>query len=506
MPVMDDKELFIIRRDISSGQNNRVHGSNLKDTEATVLTNVDLGTPGQRAKRPGLTLLEDVSNNVGLGLFGFEPDGGTNILVAVEGTNLRTSPISSGFTIRKSDFTTGLLTSIIKVGESGIGDVFVVGNGTDNWFRFDPADLSNPQDLGNTNTAPPHSIVGLYYRNRFWVMKSNNLYWSDAFDDDYSGAFDRTVNFYRMPVGTERSLIGLREEGIVALGQDAIWGINPSGTPAATDLPQKILDIGCSNGRTAVQVGDDILFLATDGIRGVFRSQQDKLQSGSSYPLSYLLKSEFESINWAQISKACSIYFDNKYFFSVAVDSSSSNNEVWVYFPASQGWMIISGWNVASWAKIKVNGEERLYAIDSTDGKVYRAWYGFSDNSVAIDYEEEGRKEDFGQPLVKKVGGTLKVRAKSSGDYDLSIYISVDDQGYQLMGTMNLKGNSPTLPFTLPVTLASDNTVESVVHIDSLGEFYQLRVKITHNALNGSDDIIIYETNIVTHQTSYQSE
>lgn len=502
----DDKELLVIRRDYSGGQNNRGHGSNIGDTQATVLTNVDLSVPGQRSKRHGLTLVEDLGNDVGLGLFGFEPDGGTNILVAVEGSNLKTWPASGSFTTRKTDFTSGIIPIILKIGESGIGDVFVVGNGTDNWFRFDPADLSNPQDLGNTNNSPPRSNVALYFRNRLFILSDNNLYWADAFDDDYSGAFDRTTNFYRVPVGTERALIGVRDTGIVVLGQDQIWGINPSITPAATDKPEKILDIGCMANRTAVQVGDDVYFLAPDGVRGVFRTQQDKLQLGASYPLSYVLKEEFDSLNWAQISKSCAVYFENKYFISLPVNGSSTNNQVWVYFPASQGWVVISGWNVGAWAKLKVDGEERLYAIDSTDGKVYRALSGFSDNGTAINYVEESRKEDMGQPLRKKVGGVVKVRAFSSGDYDIDVYASIDDQEYQLLGTLGLAGDAPTLPVSLPFSLANSSIVEDSFHLDTLGEWYQIRLKLVHDDLNGSDEIVIFETSIITYLTEFQHE
>ena len=504
--ILDDKEVFVVRRDLSAGQNDRVHGSNIADNQATNLKNADLSVPSQRSKRPGQTLVQNISSNAGLGLLGFNPDGGTTLLVAVEGTTLWTYPFSGTFTSRKTNFTTSLLSTLIKVGQSGVGDVFVVSNGTDDWFLFNPASLGSPTDLGNTNTSPPLSTVGVYYRNRLWVLDTNNLYWSDAFPSNYAAAFDRTTNFFRIPVGTERALIGLRTEGIVVLGSDAVWGVNPSTTPAATDLPEKILDIGCANGKTAVQVGDDILFLAPDGVRGVFRSQQDKLQAGSSYPLSYVIKDEVDSLSWAYISKACAVYFDNKYFISVPVDASTYNNEVWVYFPASQGWMVISGWNIAAFATVIVNGQQLLYGIDSTTGNVYKLWTGYSDNGVAIDYIEEGRKEDFAQPLVKKVGGVLKVKALSSGSYNLSISASVDDGSYQLLGTMNLAGNSPTLPVSLPFTLADANIITANFHLDSLGEVYQLRIKIEHNALNGSDAITIYETNVVTYPLTYQSE
>lgn len=500
----DDKELFFIRKDLSGGQNNRFHGSNIGENQATVLYNVDLGTPFQTSKIPGLTLIEDLSNNPGVGLFGFEPDGSNNQLIAMEGTNLRTWPGTGSFTTRKADFTSNLRATIIKVGESGENDVVLISNGTDNVFRMTPA--FGFQDLGDTNTSPPKTKVMTYYRNRVFTLKNNLLSWSDAFPADYSVAFDRTTNAYRIPVGSERAVLGVRDLGIIVIGNEQVWGVNPSATPAATDLPEKILDIGCAAGDTACQVGDDIYFLAYDGVRGVFRTQQDKLQAGASYPLSYPLKDEFATINWSQISKACSVYFDNKYFISLPVNSSTYNNQVWVYYPASQGWMIITGWNVSAWAKMKVNGQERLYAIDSNDGSIYRAWFGFSNNGTAINYQEEGRKEDLGQPLVTKTGGVFKLRALSSGDYDISIYVSIDDQDYTLLGTMNLSSGGASLPVTLPFNLTGVSILKGEFPLDSLGSWYQIRFKIQHNALNGSDEIIFYDRTLTTYADEYQSE
>jgi hypothetical protein len=85
------------------------------------------------------------------------------------------------------------------------------------------------------------------------------------------------------------------------------------------------------------------------------------------------------------------------------------------------------------------------------------------------------------QPLVKKAGGVLKVRALSSADINLKVYASIDDQEYTLLGTMSLAGNAPTLPVALPFTLASGNIVEKSFHLDSFGEWYQIRVKIVYD-------------------------
>jgi hypothetical protein len=361
-------------------------------------------------------------------------------------------------------------------------------------------------DLGNTNTSPPLSEVAAYFRQRVWVYDDDLLYYSTPYPADYSAAFDRTTNNYRVNAGLGRAIIPIRDTGLVVLGQDSVWGINPSVTPAATDKPEKLLEIGCVAGKTAVMVGDDVYYLAPDGVRGLFRTQQDKLQGGASYPLSYALKDEFDSLSWNYISKASAVYFDNKYFISVPVDSSAYNNEVWVYYPASGGWTIITGWSVADWAKLKVNGQELLYYIDSNDGSVYRAWTGYSDNGTAINYLEEGRREDLSQPLVTKSGGELKVRAKSSGNYNLSVSANADEGGYTLLGLMNLTGNTVTLPVTLDFVLSNPNIVEESFHLDGLGSWKNIQIKIQHNDTNGTDDIKVYERSVITFADEYQSE
>lgn len=506
--ALDDNQIFVIRRDTSNGQNNRQNGLVIGEQQSVVLTNIDIGVPGQTRKRPGLTLLENLGATAGTGLFGFEPSDSTNELIATYGGVLEGWPSATTFTAHKSDFVSGTNVKMLKIGESGEDDVLAVYIEGNNWFRM----LTDHtfQDLGSTagtgSDSPPTSIATVFFRNRWWILKKNLLYYSDAFPADYSTAFDTISQNYRIPVGEERALIAIRDEGIVCFGQDAVWSLNPSVTPAATDKAEKLIDYGCSAGNTVVQVGDDIFFLSSDGVRGLFRTLQDKVQAGKSDPISFPLKEEFESINWAQISKACAVYFDNKYFLSLPVDASTSNNEVWVYYPATSGWVVVTGWNVAAWAKIRVDGEERLYAIDSTNGNVYQAWKGFSDNGTAINYLEIGRKEDLGQPLVDKDGGELKIKALSSGDYDLAVYVSADDKEFVSLGTMNLAGNAPALPVSLPFTLADSNVIEGVFHLDSIGPWRQIRWKIQHNDTNGSDEIIIYERSVISYANEYQSE
>jgi len=520
----DDEKLVAAIGDVSGGMNNRFYGADIAGNQVTLLYNADIGVPGQSTKRPGMTLCKDLSNDYGCGALGFEPDGGTNELLVIEDTSLQgcTAPAASGsdtFTEHKANFTADKQTIMIKAGESGEGDVVLVGNGTDNWFRMNQSHTM--QDLGSTagtgNDSPPKSTVATYFRNRVWVVKSNLAYFSDAFPADYSVAFDTATNAFRMPIGTERAIVGLRDQGLILIGSDQVWGLNPSITPdPSADKPEKLLDIGCVANKTVAQVNDDVWFVAPDGLRGVFRTQQDNLQLQKSYPLSYLLKEQYDSLNWSYIHLAQGIFWDNKYFLAVPTGASTYNNEVWVFFPSNMvqagpniivpAAMAITGWNVGAWAKMKYEGEERLFYVDSNDGSVYRAWYGSSDNSTAINYQEETRKNDCGDKMKKKCAGEIEIKAKASGDYDLSIYTATDDGSYSLLGTMNLAGSAPSLPQTLPFTLTGEDVARKKFPIDSLGEWTVLQLKIQHNATSGSDDITIYERNIITYPQEYYSE
>jgi len=291
----------------------------------------------------------------------------------------------------------------------------------------------------------------------------------------------------------------LRDSGIICVGADEIWGINPSVTPAATDKPEKLLGIGSRANDTVIQVGDDIWFFASDGMRGLFRTRQDKVQLGSSYPLSYLLKSRFDVVNWAQITKACAVYFDNKVFLSIATGTSVYNNEVWVFYPSLMidignnirvpATTHITGWNIAKWAKMKVGGEERLYGIDSNDGKVYRIWYGTSDNGTAIEYKEEGRREDFGNPAQHKVGGEYKIKVEG-GAGTVTVSANLDNAGYNQLGSLALALTGVSFPATFPITFTNTNEQTGEWHLDNLEKFIGTKFKIFCNTLNASLKIL----------------
>jgi len=517
----DDSPLFVIRRDVSGGVNSRQHGSQINENQATVLYNVDIGTMGKASKRPGSLIIgDDKGSTTFADLHNYSRQGYTDSLLAYNDINL-IEWVGTGnwASVSASAFTTGQTdVNMLSAKESGLvpDDVILVTNGTDSIKRFhkDSTDVWAVQDLGTATGAsasPPKTTVLAWYGNRIWALKNDLLYFSDAYDSDYSTAFDTVTNSYRIPVGAERGLVATRDTGIIVMGEDAIWGIAPSATPVATDKPEPLItNRGVVSKKAWVDAGDDIYYFSQDGFRALKRTIQDKLQGGVDYPISYYLKDEFARINFGYIDRLRMVYFDNKIF--ITVPTGTSTFDVWVYYPATQSFMVITGWEPREWEKYKVSGEERLYYAQHSDGKVYRAWYGYVDEGTtttagtAISYQEEGRKEDCQSPLVYKNAGEIEIRAIESGDYNVAVYASFDDADYNLLGYINLLGTFITFPTTFPLVFTENAIISKKFHLDSYGRWRTCRIKLLHSATNSSNEISILERSIITFPEIYETE
>ena len=518
----DDKPLFAIKKSMEGGLNTRSESGNLQENQGATLDNVDIGVPGQVTKTLGSVL---IANDKGaksiVALHNYIRQGYNDNLVMLEDTTLWANEAEAAtWTSVKADFTADEDVGIVQVKESGLvpDDVLMVNVGDSNWFRLHKASGGSwaEDDLGSTagtgTDSPPASTVGAWYGNRFWILKNDQFFFSAAYSADYGAAFDTPTDVYRIPVGIERGIVSTRDTGMVIMGRDAIWGLAPSATPAATDKPEPLItNHGVVSKKGFVNAGDDIYYFAQDGFRALKRTLQDKLQAGVSYPLSYGLKDEFELISWAYISRLCMKYFDNKIF--IGVPTGAATFDTWIYFPAFGTFTIKKGWSPRCWATYKVAGEERLYYGKHGDGVVYRAWYGYTDegtttiNGTAQSMVTEYKAENFGQPLIYKNGGEVEVEASTVGGTDtITVEASTDGGNYATLGTLALQSSSaPTLPVDLPFTLTDDYKVRGKYHLEPLGRFRDIQVKLTHSAKN-TEVIKIYSMSIITFQEEYTNE
>lgn len=582
-----------------------------------------------------ITTFNGAVTGSGYGLFGFNPDGGTFELMAMQSGVLSGWPSSGSFINRKGGFTDGIPCKMIKAGQQGQLDVLIINNGVDN-PQVMYQDHTFHDLLTNQFYSMPKTIAMCYYGDRVWTLLKNYLAFSDAFPPTYyptaaqivgnqttytfttgdavkvtidsvitdnislSGCasiadvanainvacggnyasvgifpnpigvlvitsftvgtssivsivdatsmaslipprtivnnlfatdptttngyapFDLVSNAFRVPVGTAMTLIPTRDQGIVAMGQDQIWQLLPSQIPnPSTDQPQKILDFGCMAFATAAQVADDIIFLAYDGIRGLFRTQLDKLQTGQSFPLSWPIPEQIDSINWAAINNACAIFFEDKYIIALPVNGSSYNNLCLVYYPslstafyastntqnaaAVKSWVIYEGWNIARFAIMNVGGKQKLYGIDSITGQVYQLFQGTTDNGNTIIYDEVSKADDFKVPFQYKYGGEYKIRAEG-GNGVIVISANPDSLGWIQLGSVSLNTTGITFPTTFPITFPLSTEVMGVFHLDSAGiiKFKKCQFEISSNT--NEANITIIETLATAFQEPYLSE
>lgn len=530
----DEEYLTVEISNVSLGMNSRSDGAallpggaNPGPNQCALLYNVDLSTPGQTRKMQGLLKVGDtLTASAGIvGLASYSPSRSTasaGLLHATEKTlrylqDQGAAGFVSAWSVVSAGFVNCTTYDIAPAALSGKGDVMVIQNGSDNAFVFE-AD-GTLRDTGNANDSPPKSLINLSHVNRLWcfgdeatIDKQDWLFFSNAYPTAFSGAFDRTTQALKVNAGEGGSAAAavpyrIAQADYIALFKTrSIWALPLSNTDVTANQIQPVdRSKGCVAKRGATLVGDDIWYISADGVRSLNRTLEDRIK-GFSFPLTYWMKDEVDNVDWRYIDQAKITWWNSMVFVTLPVkrdgaSSQTTNNTVWVAWPGLQyqvgsevfpAWVVITGWNVASWAKRTYKGKEELFAGDSTTGKVYQV-FGVKGNldGSAISMKEHTRTLDYGIPYQKKVGGEYLVRALTAGNYTLTAYISTDEGDWQKLGTMSLLGTGPTLPATLPFTLVDTSVVSAAFHLESYGEWYRAKFRIDHNEVNSGDDIVI---------------
>jgi hypothetical protein len=265
-----------------------------------------------------------------------------------------------------------------------------------------------------------------------------------------------------------------------------------------------------------IDYADDVFWFANDGLRSLKRNIQDKLQQQASYPLSYPLKTEFEEILWSRKNEIEIIGWDNKIFCKVPV---AGGVKIWVYYPATNAWAVKEGYDPASLATHSVDGDVRLFYGHRTNGKVYRAWYGYGDegttttDGTASTLEEVGKNLDMGNPLISKYGGEVEVKCLStSGINTVEVWASFNDGAFNKLGELDIQqltgadfGVGGLGSVTFPVSFEDAILVSGKFHIDSYGHWRTIQLKLKHDTVS-TEDIAIVERSIITFMQEYLSE
>jgi hypothetical protein len=355
---------------------------------------------GIAVTRTGLKKFYDASivnkNIVGAGVY-VDDDGQESIILLVDDPALEVTRIVSFNTNTTTFFNGPALPQRITSGEGvdvvhALNAIYITRGHLLRPLRWD---LASTVIEIPTNDEFPNSIGVLYYQNRFITigkhlspsmanarrrdticvshfLQYNKFPLADAFTINQGGN-DEVV-----------ALVPWTLNEIVILCRNSTFYLNvgthryTSGESLASDAKLETLsiDVGCAARKSAVQVGDGVIFLSDDGVYVMAPTSSGKPDGVKlltiADPLSAPIDDVINRINKDFIAESVGTYWNNRYYLAVPLDNSEVNNAVLVYNFILKAWESVDTYPSAidfiTFITGKRNKQRRLFGIDPNEG------------------------------------------------------------------------------------------------------------------------------------------
>ena len=238
---------------------------------------------------------------------------------------------------------------------------------------------------------------------------------------------------------------------------------------------------GAVSHRAVAQVGEDLIFLASDGVRSLKRTMAEEMVAEQSGVISYPIQNLIDSINWsAAAQKAAATFWNGLLLISVPILSSTENNCVLVYSADTNSW--IGYWQGNPDYNIKPvdfciaafgGYAEKLLTLDKVGNPLEFRDYVSPQNAVATDYQDNFDGSNYRDTAWKAVtrgmtfGDQLSPKSpefcewefdRSNAKVDIIPILDGDDADRLVtdletgVGAVTLTSSGPVLPFTLSGT------------------------------------------------------
>jgi hypothetical protein len=255
---------------------------------------------------------------------------------------------------------------------------------------------TKPQSSGGGFMHLPGAPWGTYFQRRLFVpyyydqSGTGTVTWvdrnirdevaiSDILDEN---TYDQIYNQFRISGGTADQVVamhGFFDDTMIVLNRNSIHSIsNTSGNLTDTVVRELTGEVGCLARKTVLMRGNTMYFLSDNGVYGLEFLNDYNLR-GMDQPLSKNIQPYIDRINPDKADKAVAVYFDNRYFLAVPLDSVAGandaigNNAVLVYNFLNKGWESIDTYGDSQFVitdYITASGGVRnnLYTVTSNGG------------------------------------------------------------------------------------------------------------------------------------------
>lgn len=195
-------------------------------------------------------------------------------------------------------------------------------------------------------------------------------------------AYDAIENQFRVTGGTADFLVGVQpfaeDKALVFMRNSVHVLTGLLGSLEDCTVAELTRETGLLARKSVAQCGGNILFLADNGVYGV-QYRDDFTLAGIELPLSDAIQDVIDRINPDLAGDAVGIYFSNRYWLAVPLDSAvgagdaTGNNSILVFNFLNKGWESVDSasdgrWNVLNFHISRAGERNDLYAVNSLGG------------------------------------------------------------------------------------------------------------------------------------------
>ena len=239
--------------------------------------------------------------------------------------------------------------------------------------------------LGFTHMpAPPYAV---YHQRRLVMPFKFNVTGTDTFtsrgildeviasDILDTDTYDQIYAQYRFNAGEADFNVGLHsfsEDNLMVFNRNSIHLI--ANTTSLQRASTKLLtnEVGCVARQSIVQVGNQVIFLSDNGVYSTQFFDEYNLR-GTETPLSEPINLTIQRINKNYWQNSVGVYFDNRYFLAIPLDTSTKNNAIIIYNFLNKQWESIdqvadTDFHISNLLVVGEGAERGVYAVNDIGG------------------------------------------------------------------------------------------------------------------------------------------
>lgn len=479
--AVDDQLTFDVCSSFDGGQVSNLRSSLLQPNQSALMQNFDINARGEAITRRGSTRLGgtvDPTFGSVKGLFFYDtPSHAYLVAGTLSGPRYYNGTTWPQLSIGNPIGVGGLTRNDVSFAQ-GVNTLYMA-DGYNQLYGWDGTTMTALGGATNTN-APDGPALICWHTDRLCAAgmsaERDTIYFSQFLD---GATWDRAAWNIRVGAGEGDDITGLMpwsDFNLVVFKRRSIWVVNCDPTLAVSQFEIKPIThaIGCNAPKTAAQVGDDVFFLSTQGIRSLKRTIASEQQQDIGPALSQPIQDYIDRINPAVVSyMSAGIHWNNRYIVSGPLDSSTVPNYIFVYSTLTNTW---SGYWTGMGGRyfstrVPAAGQPARMVFE-TNAFVHE-WldYVLPANEVTATFQDNGtdiacrlitRAMNFQDPISPKTGLSCEVEYASGGTLTAQMVKDGANAGSV-------------------VTLSSSATKKSF-DVQSIGSFRELQLDINGTA------------------------